>query len=72
MTCRTCKWLDVRPDKDGKRRVRKNNGYRCIVQVAAPKWPDSVTKAHGYYYSPARTFMSPDEGENCPTKEKRV
>ena len=70
MTCRTCKFLDVLPDKDGKRRVRQNNAYRCLVPLPEVAWPDSVLEAYGSHL-PTKTFMSPDRGKNCQTHEER-
>ena len=67
MTCRNCRYLDVRPDKDGKRRTRKSNSYRCTAPMPKVKWPDSVTTYHGYHFPPHKTMMSPDQGEDCPT-----
>lgn len=46
MTCKTCKWLDVKPDKAGRVVVRKDSVYPCVVKFPTPKLPDSITRAY--------------------------
>lgn len=67
MTCHNCKYLDVRPDKDGKRRVRRNKTYRCLAPLPELKLPASVTSASGYREGFSKTMMAPDDGGACPT-----
>lgn len=52
MSCKTCKWLEVEPNKAGKRVVRKDKAYQCGVPIPRPRLPTSVLKAYdsGYPY----------------------
>lgn len=71
MSCRTCKHLSVPLNKAGKKVIRKNDTYQCIVTIPAILLPDSITKSYGFQ-DPAkasRRFMSPDEGTRCPFHE---
>jgi len=69
MTCRTCKHLFVPNDKAGRRVVRKDNSYECTVKVVMPLLPESVTGACGFKWPPSRSWMSGNQGENCPKWE---
>lgn len=74
MTCKTCKWLNVPPDKRG-RIVVRDTGYRCIVPLPVmPALPDSITKRYGYRdVTLAReNFMLPTQGATCPLHELRT
>lgn len=73
MTCKTCKWLDVPPDKRG-RIVVRDTGYRRIVPLPEmPALPDSITKQYGYrdVTRDHHHFMLPRQGANCPLHEVR-
>jgi hypothetical protein len=76
MTCRTCQHYAVNPDSDGKVRMRKNSVSRCAAPVPRTAFllPDSVTKSYGYWEPSEkdRRFMSPDDGEGCPTHTQRA
>ena len=52
MTCKTCKFLDVRPDKSGRRGVRKGFTYRCLWEMPELVLADSITR---YVSFPPRT-----------------
>lgn len=69
MTCRTCRYLDVKPDRSGRRVPRKNYAYRCTVPLPEVKWPASVTTYVGFR-EPHKTMMDLDEGEDCPLYEE--
>lgn len=70
MSCRTCKFLDVKPDADGRARIRKQNVYPCTVVVPLPNLPDSVRMAYHFSWPPTRRVMQPDEGVSCHCYEK--
>lgn len=73
MTCKTCKWLDVPPDKRG-RIVVRDTAYKCIVPLPEmPVLPDCVTKQYGYTDFLARRdrWMIPKQGGTCPLHEAR-
>jgi hypothetical protein len=76
MTCRTCNHYGVRPDADGKVRMRKHGVSPCLSPVAktAHLLPASITKAYGYREPTERDrkFMQPDDGEGCPVREPRA
>lgn len=69
MTCRDCKFLDVKLDASGRRVVRKTNMYPCDAPITIPPLPHSVTKCYSYR-EPSRCYMSPQDGEGCPLYEK--
>jgi hypothetical protein len=73
-SCGTCKWLEVKPDRDGKRRVRKSDVYRCVAPIpACPLLPQSVNwnGYNGFKWPPETGWMSPERGHSCPTYEQR-
>ncbi len=72
MTCRTCKHLDVAPDKNGKIVPRKSSAYKCTVTVEMPKLPDCMTEGHRFNWPFPRSYMVPDWGKECPFHEVRV
>jgi hypothetical protein len=71
-SCRSCKFLDVMPDKSGKRVPRAVNAYSCLAAaqpVADMHFPDSITRAYGFRWPPSKTHMQPDQGVDCPAYE---
>lgn len=73
MTCKTCKYLDVQPDKSG-RIVVRDTAYRCVVPIPKmPVLPDCITKQYGYTDITVRRdrWMVPVQGANCPLHEPR-
>lgn len=46
--CRTCRWLNVKPSKSGRRIVRKANGYACNVPLPEVVLPLCITDAFGF------------------------
>jgi len=74
MSCRTCAYLEVPPNKAGKIMPRHDRAYPCrgpIPDLASLKLPDSVTRAYGFRWPLARGYSEPDDGENCPTYSPR-
>lgn len=71
MTCRTCKHLKVEPDAAGRIIPRKGKAYECNVEIPCPTVPESVTKSLQWKWPPAKKWMEPRDGENCPTYAKR-
>jgi hypothetical protein len=73
--CRTCKHLDVPIDKAGRRVVRKDRAYLCVIDLEPPRLPDSVTRGWTWYpiqlAKTQRKGMCGEEGTNCPCYEKR-
>jgi hypothetical protein len=73
VTCKTCKWLAVPPDKRG-RIVVRDTAYRCIVPMPVlPALPDCITKQYGYTKITERRdyWMTPKQGVTCPLHEPR-
>ncbi len=71
--CGKCRFLDVKPDKLGRRIVRALASYRCLAPVPEmPALPDSVTQSYGYtpMTSRQKTIMESVEGKTCPTFEQ--
>jgi len=79
MTCRTCKWFDVKPRKDGKIVPRKGDHCRCTVPLPPPPvMPKSVqinprsSFGLGVLQWPAfGGYMDVDAGEGCTFHEQR-
>jgi hypothetical protein len=72
--CRTCKHLDVPLDKAGRRVVRKDRLYMCVIDLEPPRLPDSVARAFGLRIPLAKTQrkgMRGEEGTNCPCYDER-
>ncbi len=57
MSCRSCKWLDVKPDKAGRRRIYRDNAYVCTVPISQPILPTSVLENRDFQWPPQRTYM---------------
>ena len=71
-SCRTCKFLDVRPDKAGRLIARKGFTYRCVCVPPEPAVPDSWKQAGVHWaWPPWASRMEPDDGENCQTYQPR-
>ena len=71
MTCRDCEFLDVAPDKAGRRVVRRQLTYPCTFPVPDVVLPDSVTRYHGFQWPPGRMHMcGSEDGANCPCYKK--
>lgn len=81
MTCRTCKWLNVPPNKNGKIVPRKGGHHRCTVPLPPPPaMPASIkvmTDGRTYYGSSviqwpsSGGWMGVDAGEGCTFHEPR-
>ena len=73
-TCKTCKFLDVPPNKAGRIVVRYERAYSCIAP--APKlpkdFPQSIIDRAGFQWPPNRQSMFADDGDSCTVYEKRV
>lgn len=66
--CKTCKWLDVPSDKNGRVTVRAHNTYRCTApEPARPLIPCSMTEAYGWKWPTPRRYMGGKDGDGCPT-----
>lgn len=73
MTCRTCKHLNVAPDKAGRRRPIKTHAYRCLFPTPElPALPDSVIGMTDLRetLTKHRRYMEPGDGANCATYEQ--
>lgn len=73
-SCRSCEHLKVRPDADGKIRIRGVSAYPCTAPFATReelKLPASVFS--GFQWPPPTWYMEPDskEGTTCPAWKKR-
>ena len=65
--CGTCASLHVQPDSDGKRRVRKDSAYVCMVHVSVPALPDCIKGMEiEHRIKNGRSRMSPNDGADCP------
>ena len=71
-SCKTCLFLGVHPDANGRIVVRAKNAYECLVVVQQPALPESMTRAYGYRWPPAKSYMTGDSGRECPTWEQRA
>lgn len=70
--CKTCKYLDVPPNKAGRIVPQKKYTYRCLApEPPMPILPTSITSAYGFSWPPHRRFVRIDEGTECPVYEQR-
>lgn len=77
MSCKTCKWFDVKPNKAGRIVIRKDTASRCIFPLPElPELPHSVTKSYGWPESGIaafrRAWMPATSGVGCPAHEERL
>ena len=68
-SCKTCKYLRVKPDKLGRRVVRKNESYLCDAPLPTLKIPDSIRLSWQFKWPPDRRYMQGVEGNECDTWE---
>lgn len=66
--CHTCRFMEVPPDKAGRRVVRADKAYRCLYEVTWPDMPDSITHAHDFQY-PSKNWVWKNFGKDCPVWE---
>lgn len=67
-SCKTCRWLDVSPDKRGRRIVRQAVSYECNFPIAPlPPLPESAFFKDRW--PPARSWMEGQDGRSCATWE---
>ena len=71
MTCKTCAWLDVKPNAAGKIVVYKRDAHKCLAPIPEIVLPHSVTKGHGFRWPPSKSYVSAHDGEGCPLYKKR-
>lgn len=69
--CRSCRYLEVPPNKTGRVVPRKDQAYRCSVPLPQYRFPASVTTRHGFDGSLPKRRMDPEEGQDCPFWELR-
>jgi hypothetical protein len=67
-SCRTCRFLLVEPDKDGRRVPRASKAYRCDAPIPNVSLPASVPSWE-FKWPPRKRWMEPDDGEACPAFE---
>lgn len=65
-SCKTCQYLVVPVNALGRRVVRKDRGYECIVPIPMPPLPDSVTSSYVFKWPPVTKFMIGSDGTHCP------
>ena len=71
-----CKHLDVRPDKDGKARVRKDAAYKCLWNepvtwppIPASWFPPFRYKELSRTLFTGRRYVDVDDCATCPVRE---
>lgn len=67
--CRTCRYLEVPPDRDAVVRPRKGHCYPCRAPIPTPVLPDSVTRSYHWRWPPVPNHMAPEDGAACPLWE---
>jgi hypothetical protein len=70
--CKTCRFLDVKPDSAGRLRVIKDKAYRCLAPTPSlPPLPLSITDSFYFpLWPPSRTVVDAEK-RNCPVWEPR-
>ena len=70
MTCKTCKYLHVPKNKQGRRVIHPGSAYKCEAPAEPlPILPHSVTKGFGFHWPLGRAYMTGEDGINCPLHE---
>lgn len=68
MRCRTCKFLNVAPNKAGRIVPQPRKMYECLYVI--PK-PTDIPACIRLDWPPNRSWMAPDSGEGCPCWKQR-
>lgn len=68
--CKTCKWLEVRPESLGRIVVRKDQVYPCrCPDPDQSKFPECITAAFNFRWPPLRAMVCPGMGKTVlPTR----
>ena len=66
-SCRNCQWLGT----NGRKSIRKGFSYPCLAHIPMPDLPDSITQAYMFKWPPARSWMEPDSGIDCPAWKRK-
>ena len=67
--CKTCKWIEVPPDKGGRKVVRKTRVYSCAFPQPPMILPASITNHPNWRDQFPRYRMVGSDGSDCPTWE---
>lgn len=81
MTCKTCQWLDVEPNRSGRSLTSRlaafavrhgaERVYPCTVEVPPLVLPASMAQDAKFHGLPWRRLMRLDEGVGCPFYSSR-
>jgi hypothetical protein len=73
-TCKTCKWLDVAPDRAGRRVVRRGYMYRCKFPLPdlSSVLPLSLTGSVSFRFSDNQKSWVEGERAGCPVHSAKV
>lgn len=72
-SCKTCKYLDVPPNKAGRIVPQKKYAYRCLApEPPMPILPTSITGDYYFSWPPHRRSVCINEGTECPVYEQRI
>lgn len=74
-SCRSCKFLEVAPNKAGVINPVNSKAYRCLAPVPPmPDYPDSIASRHDFKHwrNSDKQRVWPEAGTTCLTYEKRV
>jgi hypothetical protein len=70
MTCRDCRFLDVKPDAIGRRVPRRDGAYRCSWSAPEIALPTSMKQFDlQRKLASSRSYMGPDDPHDCPVRE---
>ena len=72
-SCKTCRHLDVAPNRGGRRVVYAGRAYPCTVPVSDSALPECITKSYGFVpvSKARRSHVMPGDGAECPMWEGR-
>lgn len=65
-SCKTCRFLSVPPTETGRRVVRKDGSYRCLVEVPKSTLPECITVHWTFPAKMPRAYMQGSDGATCP------
>lgn len=62
-SCRTCAYYKT----EGTKRILRGDAFPCgAPETPMPNFPASVLGKFGFSWPPHRSYMTPDEGVDCP------
>ena len=65
-SCKTCRFLNIALTETGRRVVRSDRRYCCLVEVPDAALPDCITGCRDFSRDQTRKWMQGRDGATCP------